>query len=180
MSLGKKVCVILPERLQPWFVDDTGAADKTRSNPRWFKFFVEHVPKYGYYPEVEKTWYVFKARNKTITQDEFNRLGVSIKMTRGRSYLTDVSGNAETKDKWLGNMCVEWAWLVSTLAKVTHNYPQIIYGGFFVCFQAKWQHTQWVVTDTEVFLAPMEEATRMAFLPAILVIPAGEIDGNFW
>ena len=178
MPLCEQMREAVPTALQTYYADDAAAAGKARANAKCLKFLVEKGPKYGYYSEVEKSWYVCKAEDEAVAQQEFAALNLNIKFTRGQRYLGGFIGSAETKHEWIDGMVDKWASAVSTLAKFAVKYPQTAYAGFCFCLQAEWQYMQRVVADTAMFFAPVENAIRKDFLPALLGIPAGEIDGD--
>ena len=91
----------VPESLQLWFIDDAGAAGRARDNVRCLDFLVKNRPKYGYYPEVKKSYCICKLKDIAVTQAEFDRLCLYIKMSQGRNYLGGFIGGAETKADWL-------------------------------------------------------------------------------
>ena len=179
MPLCEKMRQAVPEALQPWYADDAGAAGKARAGARCLEYLVEHGPKYGYYSEVEKSWYVCKKEDEAIARREFAARKLKIKFTRGQKYLGGFIGSAETKAKWIEEKVEKWAAGVSTLSKVAVKYPQTAYAGFCFSLQAQWQYLQRVVAETEIFFTPVEEAIRREFLPALLDIPAGEISAEF-
>ena len=76
--------------------------------PYTLTFWLKNGPKYGYYPEVDKSYYVCKLEDEAVARAEFNRLGLDIKLSRGRNYLGGFIGSAETKAGWLADMCETW------------------------------------------------------------------------
>jgi hypothetical protein len=76
-------------------------------------------------------------------------------------------------------MVAKWVAAVETLAKVAVKYPQTAYAGFTFCLQNEWQYLQRVVADTGPFFEPLEKAIRCHFLPALLGLGAGDIDGKY-
>jgi len=62
---------------------------------------------------------------------------------------------------------------------VAVKYPQTAYAGFTFCLQNEWQYLQRVVADTGPFFEPLEKAIQCHFLPALLGLGAGDIDGKY-
>ncbi|WP_460986704.1 hypothetical protein, partial [Staphylococcus aureus] len=54
------------------------------------------------------------------------------------------------------------------LAKVAQRYPQAAYAGMVNCLQAEWQYLCRVEPGVGTHLAPVEDALRNKFIPALL------------
>ena len=116
---------------------------------------------------------------KKWLRHEFERLGLDINFSRGERYLGGFIGSGASKEKWLGEMVAKWAAAVETLAKVAIKFPQAAYAGFTFCLQNEWQYLQRVVADTGPFFEPLEKAIRTHFIPALIGLQDGDIDGTY-
>ena len=139
---------------------------------------MKHGPVYVYYSKVENSYYVCKADDEAVTQEEFDKIDLQIQISRGRNCLGSFIGSAENKTYWLEDMCETWTLSVSTLVTVAHKYPQTVYVGFCFCLQVEWQYGQRVVVDSAMYFINVEHAIGTELLPILLVIPSTEIDGN--
>ena len=179
MPLATRMRETIPEALQPWFCDDAGAAGKALPNAQCLDFLVKFGPQYGYFPEPSKSYYICKAEDEDVARQAFESFGLEINYSRGRRYLGGFIGSADKKEEWLVEMVNKWKAAVETLSIVAERYPQTAYAGFTFCLQNEWQYVQRVVADTAPFFAPLEAAIRTHFLPALLGVPAAEIDGDY-
>ena len=81
--------------------------------------------------------------------------------------------------RWLLPMVERWVRGVGDLAMVAERYPQAAYAGFAHSFQAEYQYVCRCVPGAEEHLAPLEDAIRNVFIPALLAIPAEEVTDDF-
>ena len=179
LPLARKMRDAVPTALQPWFADDSGSAGEARTYAACLDFLVKVGPKYGYFADPSKSYYICKGEDEAVARSEFEKLGLDINFSRGQRYLGGFIGSGATKEKWLGEMVAKWAAAVETLAKVASKYPQTAYTGFTFCLQNEWQYLQRVVADTGPFFEPLEKAIRTQFIPALMGLPAGDIDGKY-
>ncbi|KAL7525951.1 hypothetical protein ACHAXR_001236, partial [Thalassiosira sp. AJA248-18] len=138
MPLASRMREAIPDALQPWFADDAAGAGKAADNARCLNFLMTHGPKYGYFPEPDKCWYICKAEDEAVAKAAFQQHGLNINYTRGRRYLGGFIGSAETKHQWLGEMVSKWVQAVQTFAQLAPRYPQTVYCGFTFCLQNEW------------------------------------------
>jgi len=88
---------IVPEALQPWYAYDASSVGTAVENEHCLAFLVENGPKYGYHLQPEKSWYVCKAEDETVTKEGFGKLDFPIRVTRGKQYLGGLVGSEEEK-----------------------------------------------------------------------------------
>jgi hypothetical protein len=77
-------------------------------------------------------------------------------------------GTDEALGQWLDPKIQQWVEGVETLARVAQRHPQTAYAGLAMSLQQEWQYLQRVVPDCGPSFQPVEEAIRVAFLPALL------------
>ena len=179
LPLATQMREAVPAALQPWYADDSGSAGEARTNAACLDFLVQHGPKYGYFADPSKSYYICKGEDEDVARHEFESLGLDINFSRGERYLGGFIGSGASKEKWLGDMVAKWAAAVETLAKVATLYPQTAYAGFTFCLQNEWQYLQRAVADTGPFFEPLEKAIRTHFIPALLGLEDGDIDGKY-
>jgi hypothetical protein len=148
-------------------------------NAACLSYLLRHGPRYGYFPDPGKSWYICKAEDKVVTQQAFEGNDLDIQYSCGQRYLGGFIGSNTSKVDWLGSMVTTWVAAVETLALVAGNYPQAAYAGFTFCLQNEWQYVQRVTSDMAPHFAPLEVAIRTKFLPALLGIAASDLDGEF-
>jgi hypothetical protein len=131
--------VAVPDALAPAYADDTAAAGKAVHNSVCLSYLVRHGPRYGYFPEPGKSWYICKAEDEAVARQVFEANDLDIQYSRGQRYLGGFIGSSASKVDWLGSMVTTWVATVETLASVAGNYPQAAYAGFTFCLQNEWQ-----------------------------------------
>ena len=94
------------------------------------EYLVVHGPRYGYFPETAKSWYICKAEDEGVARQAFVDKGLIINYTRGQKYLGGFIGSVESKDEWLEEKVAIWAEAGGTLAKNLVKYPQTAYTEF--------------------------------------------------
>jgi hypothetical protein len=139
LSLLKRMRVSVPDALAPAFADGTAAAGKAVHNVACLSYLVRHRPRYGYFPEPGKSWYICKAEDKAVARHAFEANDLDIQYSRGQRYLGGFIGSNVCKVDWLGGMVTTWVAAVETLALVAGNYSQAAYAGFTFCLQNEWQ-----------------------------------------
>jgi len=179
LPLLTRMRVAVPDALAPAYADDTAAAGKAVHNAACLSYLMRHGPRYGYFPEPGKSWYICKAEDEAVARQVFKANDLDIQFSRGQRYLGGFIGSNASKVDWLGSMVTTWVAAVETLASVAGNYPQAAYTGFTFCLQNEWQYVQLVTSDTATHFAPLEAAIRTKFLPALLGIAASDLDGEF-
>ena len=140
--------VDVPQTLPPWFANDTGAAGKVVYNIKCLAYLVIHGPRFGYYPEPAKSWYICKPEDEEVARQAFIDKDLGINYTRSQKYLGGFIGSADSKEGWLNEKVADWSEAVQTLAKIAVKYPQAAYPGFSSCLQNEWQYVLHVYADT--------------------------------
>ena len=57
----------VPNALAPVYADDTAAAGKDVHNAACLSFLLQHGPRYGYFLDPGKSWYIYKVEDEAIT-----------------------------------------------------------------------------------------------------------------
>ena len=60
---------------------------------------------------------------------------------------------------------------VKILARVAKKYPQAAYAGFCFSLQCEWDYISRIVPGVAPYLAPLKDAIRQHFLPALFDVP---------
>jgi hypothetical protein len=178
MPLVERMRVALPTTLVPWYADDSGAVGRAADAAQGLKFLQEEGPRYGYHPEPSKCTFICKAEDEACAREEFERLGLHIKYSRGDRYLGGFVGSAKEKDKWIKEKVENWVQDVMVMADVAVKYPQSVYIGFVKCKQQEWQYVQRVVAGIAHYFEPLEEVIRYHLIPALLGLKPGELDSD--
>jgi hypothetical protein len=86
--------VAVPDALAPAYTDDTAAAGKAVHNAVCLSYLMRHGPKYGYFPEPGKSWYICKAEDEAVAWQVFEANDLDIQFSRGQRYLGGFIGAA--------------------------------------------------------------------------------------
>jgi hypothetical protein len=178
MPLAEGLRLEIPDALQPWYADDSSAVGPAAQSARCLQLLQQRGPKYGYFPEPAKCIYICKAEDEPIAREEFERLGLHIKYSRGERYLGGFVGSGKKKEEWVKEKVSSWVDDVHIMADVAVNHPQAVYIGFVKCKQAEWQYLQRVVEDIARLFEPLEEAIRFRLIPALLGLQPGELSSD--
>jgi hypothetical protein len=58
--------VTVPDALAPAYVDDTVAAGNAVRIAACLSYLLRHGPRYGYFPDPGKSWYICKAEDEAV------------------------------------------------------------------------------------------------------------------
>ena len=58
---------------------------------------MKHGPVYGYYSEVEMSYYVCKDEDEVVAQEDFDTLNLQIQISRDRNYLGGCIGSVDNR-----------------------------------------------------------------------------------
>ena len=68
LPLVHNMRVAVPQALQQWFADDSGATGNAVHNAECLEYLVVYRSRYGYYSEPAKSWYICKAEDEGIAR----------------------------------------------------------------------------------------------------------------
>lgn len=109
MPLAEKMHEEVPEALQPLSVNDitpVGLA-AAGSNARCLKFLVDHGPDYEYFPEPDKSLYVYKGENEQVARMAFTTgFGFgnnSLTFSRGKRHLGSYIVSGMLKEDYIND-----------------------------------------------------------------------------
>jgi hypothetical protein len=100
--------------------------------------------------------------------------GLNIKWSRGQRYVGGFVGSEKMRERWITPKVEEWVAGIGKLAEVGRRYPQSAYVGLVHCLQAEWQYVCRVEPEMGPYLAPVENALRNVFIPALLDLKRGD------
>ena len=179
MPLCERVRARVRRTLQAWYADDMCGAATARQNAAMMQALEDLGPKYGYFANSGKSWYVCKGEDEAVARQAFAEVGLTIQFSRGHRYLGGWIGAADSKEEWVKSQVEIWARAVRRLAWVAGNYPQSAYAGFCFSLQMEWQYLSRVTEGTAHLFEPLERSIRQEFLPALLDVPPEHIGGEF-
>jgi hypothetical protein len=166
-----------PSVLQPWYADDFALQGPASRVADLFHMLCRHGPSVGYYPETEKCWVICPPSSEPHARNAFNAAALPVNFCHGKRYVGGFLGSREDRDAWLSPMVKKWVHGVEKLAAVATRFPHSAYAGLVSCLSAEWQYVCRTVPDAGPSLAPVEDALRTKFLPAVIGVE-GPIDAD--
>ena len=157
-----------PGVLQPWYADNFSIYGKTSDVARIFQLLCKKGPSVGYFPAPAKSWAICPKRAEAPAKAIMDAAGLPVKWSSGQQYVGGFIGSEKMQERWLAPMVQKWLDGIDKLARVARRYPQSAYASLVNCLQAEWQYLCQVEPDVGHHLAPLEDALRRKFIPALL------------
>jgi hypothetical protein len=104
LPLLKRIQAAVPDALAPAYADDTAAAGKAVHNVACLSFLLRHGPRYSYFPDPGKSWYICMAEDEEVARQAFEANDLDIQYSRGQRYLGGFIGSNANKVDWLGSI----------------------------------------------------------------------------
>ena len=152
---------------QPWYDDDAAAGGNFEGILEFLKMIQEFGPKIGYHPEPSKSVLVVSPANIDRARHVFKDIP-DLKIVSGHRYLGGFIGTADTQSAWVNESVEKWTEAVRSMSAVAEHYPQTTFVGMAKSLQQEWQFLQHVTNGSDLDFAPLENALRKSFLPALL------------
>ena len=124
-------------------------------------------PKIGYHPEPSKSVLMVSPANIDRARHVFKDIP-DLKIVSGHRYLGGFIGTADTQSAWVNESVEKWTEAVRSMSAVAEHYPQTTFVGMAKSLQQEWQFLQRVTNGSDLDFAPLEDALRKSFLPALL------------
>ncbi|KAL7478797.1 hypothetical protein ACHAW6_004593 [Cyclotella cf. meneghiniana] len=167
MPLAKHLRHSDPSVLQPWYDDDFTLQGPASCVVTLFHLLCQYSPRVGYFPETEKCWVICPPSSKERACQIFDNASLTVSYSHGRRYVGGFVGSRATRDEWLSPMIQRWVTGIEQPAAIMTRFPHSAYAGLVSLLSAKWQYICRTIPDVGPSLAPVEQALRTKFLPAI-------------
>ncbi|KAL7503120.1 hypothetical protein ACHAXN_000965, partial [Cyclotella atomus] len=168
MPLAEHLRECVPDAMTPWYADDSAGVGRAEACARAMLFLTEWGPTYGYYPEVEKSYFICTEEEEARAKVAFYSCGLQVKFVRGMRYLGGFIGGNEHKLEWVKEKVKVWVDGVKILASVAKRFPQTAFAGLTFSLQSEWQYVQRTVPGIAALFDPLEKEIRTNFLPVLL------------
>ena len=151
---------------EAWFVDDATGTRKLTHLRTWWDLLNEQGPKFGYFPNGEKTWLVVKEKD----YEEATRIFATTKVqitTQGRRLLGVALGTGEFGDNVVAEKVAELQQELHTLAKKQRpSHRRHTVHWYTVCRASgyTWRELSQKVGE---MLQPLESSLHQQVIPAI-------------
>ena len=151
---------------QVWFADDASAGGKLDGLKQWWEKLRTEGPKFGYYPNPNKTWIVVKEGCYEKAVDSFSNTGIQISRS-GREHLGSAIGDQDFTNELVGAKVRAWSEEISQLSIFAESQPQAAYSALTHGLSSKWNYLMRTTAIDPCLLQPLEDVIRYKFLPAI-------------
>ena len=110
-----------PTWSQFWYADDSLCIIYLRFVLFWMKLLICEGPKYGYYPEPDKSYLVVSPKFVALAKQLFSAYGVTI--IEGGRVLGGFVGSKAEAQSWGANKVQSWVKLLKILSEVPRVFP---------------------------------------------------------
>ncbi len=146
-----------------WYADDASAAGKIVGLQEWWTHQSTLGPKFGYFPNSQKTCLVTKEKNLSTATTLFANTGVQI-TSEGRPYLGAAIGTEEFVTSHVQNKVGIWSKVLEKLTVVAETQPHAAHAAFTHGLSNKWLY---LIQGIGNLLEPLESTIRMKLIPTL-------------
>ena len=132
----------------------------------WLDKISKEGPKFGYFPEPDKSYVIVKKEFHDKARDLLGAYGV--KIVTGSGYL---GGNDDEKSKFIQTKVEGWCHKIQKLTEISENYPHETFYYLTKSVQAEWNFVSRVVPQAGDMLIDVEEQLRDKYLCAVFARP---------
>jgi hypothetical protein len=149
--------------VQNWYADDSACLAPLQMLREWFGLLMQEGPKYGYFPEPQKSYIVVHPSYVNEATSVFSDFGV--KIVTGQRFLGGFVGSEFDLEIWLNDKVKKWVEDVEKLSRVAKSEPQAAFVALSKSLQNEWLFIQRVVAKSEIAFSPLKEIIQDHFLP---------------
>ena len=140
---------------QAWYADDACAAGEITVLHKWWHQINTQGPRFGYFTNSTKTWFVTKQNCLSKAAAAFSDTGVKV-ISEGRSYLGAPLGTDEFIHTFVESKVQQWSKELESLATIAHSQPHAFTHGM----TNKWSYLTRTTPDIGYLLQPLEVIIR--------------------
>jgi len=159
---------------QNWYADDSACSAPLTLILEWFELLIREGPKYGYFPEPQKSFLVVSPEFFDEAEHIFKDFGV--KIVTGQRFLGGFIGLASDTESWLHEKIISWVSAVEKLSKVAVDEPQAAFVALSKSVQNEWLFIQRVVAQSESTFSPLSDAIKHHFIPSLFGSSCNELE----
>ncbi|XP_064400133.1 uncharacterized protein LOC135346443 [Halichondria panicea] len=150
---------------QVWYADDAAAGKIVRLQ-EWWTNLSTLGPKFGYFPNPQKTWLVTKEKHLSSATTLFANTGVQV-TSEGRPYLGAALGTEEFVTSHVQDKVGMWSKVLDKLTVVAETQPHAAHAAFTHGLSNKWSYLTRTIQGIGNLLEPLESTIRMKLLPTL-------------
>ena len=164
----------VPMWTQSWYADDSSCINKLNFVLFWMKLLIQEGPKYGYYPEPDKSYIVVAPNFVEQAKQLFSSYGVTV--VEGNRVLGGFVGSKSAGDEWATEKIKTWDRSLKILSAVAKSQPQAAYVAVSKSLQNEWSYLQRVFPDCETLFSPLRVTLLEDFIPSVVGNQINETD----
>ena len=145
-----------PTWSQFWYADDSSCINYLHFVLFWMKLLIREGPKYGYYPEPDKSYLVVSPTFVELAKKMFSAYGVTI--IEGGRVLGGFVGSKAEAQSWGSNKVQSWVKSLKILSEVARKQPQAAYVAVSKSLQNEWNYMQRIFPDCEELFSPLKQS----------------------
>jgi len=151
--------------VQNWYADDSACLAQLQFILEWLKLLIKEGPKYGYFPEPDKSYLVVHPN----FIDEANKLFVDFKVNvvTGKRFLGGFVGGTQETEEWIGEKVRVWVKSINCLSKAAETQPHLAYVSLSKSLQNEWSFVQRVVLNLDKPFSLLKISIQSNFFPAL-------------
>ena len=149
---------------QNWYADDSACASNLHSILSWLKLLMKEGPKFGYFPEPEKSYLVVHLNQVEEAKVLFAELKVNV--VTGNRFLGGYIGSTADTERWIIEKVKVWLTSIGAFSKAADTQPHLAYV-LTKSLQNEWGYIQRVVTNLEKTFTLLKTTLEQSFLPAL-------------
>ena len=158
--------VQIENKLQEWFADDAASGGYLRCLRKWWSLLVSVGPKFGYFPNAQKTLLLTKPEKLAEAQEVFKDSAVNI--TEGKRYLGGALDTEAFSNTLSQTQVAQWIVEVECLARFSKTQPQAALAVFTHGLTSKWTHAFRVAAVlSRQHLVGLEKVIYEKLIPAL-------------
>ena len=123
-------------------------------------------PKFGYFPEGNKSWIIVRENAKERAQTIFDNKKIQI-TTDGQGHLGTVIGTANFKQNYMKEKINQWIQELRILSKIAWYEPQAAYSCSITDSKHKPTYFMRTIRNIAKELKQLDDVVRIEFIPAI-------------
>ena len=150
---------------QNWFADDSSCIATLRAALEWLKLLVKEGPKFGYFPEPEKSYLVVHPSQVEKAKQMF--MDFQVNVVTGHRLLGGFIGSFDEMQKWIYKKVTDWATSIDCLSKAAVYEPHLVNVSLTRSLQNEWNYVQRVISDVDNPFALLKSSLEESFLPAL-------------
>ena len=148
---------------QNFYADDGACCGPLLMLKEWLGKLMSLGPKFGYFPEPDKSFLVVHPDYIDTAREIFKDLKLNI--VSGKRFLGGFIGSSDDTEQWLNDQIQKWIQSVEKLSKVARTQPQAAFVAMTKSLQMEWTFIQRVMKNSEVNFIPLKRAIIDNFLP---------------